>query len=178
MDEFELVGINRPGLKTQEAFMLKYSKKRHLFIRIMLIAYAIAMAYFLFFRRSANLGGTYWEHISMNINMVPFYTIKQNLHLLLKQSNPYLVPYAVLNLCGNVIGFIPFGIILPILLKQTRKFKTFLFYAIGSIILIELIQLFTLRGSCDIDDLILNLLGSFMGYIINCFTKLSACFSD
>ena len=32
------------------------------------------------------------------------------------------------------------------------------------ITLVELIQLFTLVGSCDIDDLILNLLGAAMGY--------------
>lgn len=149
-----------------------------MFVRIMLVVYAIVMAYFLFFRHSFNVGGTYWEHISMNINIVPFYTIKQNLYLILKQSNPYLVPHAIINLLGNIIGFIPFGILLPLLLKRARTFKKFFFYAISGIVLIELIQLFTLRGSFDIDDLILNMLGSLIGYMINYFTKLSAYFSD
>ncbi len=158
--------------------MLKNEKKRNMFIRIMFVVYAIVMAYFLFFRHSLNVGGTYWEHISMNINIVPFYTIRQNLHLILKQSNPYLVPHAIINLLGNIIGFIPFGILLPILLKRARAFKRFFFYAISSIALIELIQLFTLRGSCDIDDLILNMLGSLIGYMMNHFTKLTAYFGD
>ena len=158
--------------------MVKDSKKRNMFVRIMFVVYAIAMAYFLFFRHSFNVGGTYWEHISMNINIVPFYTIKQNLYLILKQSNPYLVPHAIINLLGNIIGFIPFGILLPLLLKRARTFKKFFFYAISGIVLIELIQLFTLRGSFDIDDLILNMLGSLIGYMINYFTKLSAYFSD
>jgi len=158
--------------------MVKDSKKRNMFVRIMLVVYAIVMAYFLFFRHSFNVGGTYWEHISMNINIVPFYTIKQNLYLILKQSNPYLVPHAIINLLGNIIGFIPFGILLPLLLKRARTFKKFFFYAISGIVLIELIQLFTLRGSFDIDDLILNMLGSLIGYMINYFTKLSAYFSD
>ena len=158
--------------------MVKDSKKRNVFVRIMFVVYAIAMAYFLFFRHSFNVGGTYWEHISMNINIVPFYTIKQNLYLILKQSNPYLVPHAIINLLGNIIGFIPFGILLPLLLKRARTFKKFFFYAISGIVLIELIQLFTLRGSFDIDDLILNMLGSLIGYMINYFTKLSAYFSD
>ena len=158
--------------------MLKDSKKRNMFVRIMFVVYAIAMAYFLFFRHGFNVGGTYWEHISMNINIVPLYTIKQNLYLILKQSNPYLVPHAIINLLGNIIGFIPFGILLPLLLKQARAFKKFFFYAISSIVLIELIQLLTLRGSFDIDDLILNMLGSLIGYMINYFTKLSAYFSD
>ena len=158
--------------------MLKDSKKRSMFVRIMFVVYAIAMAYFLFFRHGFNVGETYWEHISMNINIVPLYTIKQNLYLILKQSNPYLVPHAIINLLGNIIGFIPFGILLPLLLKRARTFKRFFFYAISGIVLIELIQLFTLRGSCDIDDLILNMLGSFIGYTINYFTRLSAYFSD
>ncbi len=158
--------------------MLKDSKKRNMVVRIMFVVYAIVMAYFLFFRHSFNVGGTYWEHISMNINIVPFYTIKQNLYLILKQSNPYLVPHAIINLLGNIIGFIPFGILLPLLLKRARTFKKFFFYAISGIVLIELIQLFTLRGSFDIDDLILNMLGSLIGYMINYFTKLSAYFSD
>lgn len=158
--------------------MLKDSKKRNVFIWVTFIVYAIVMAYFLFFRHSIDVGGTYWENLSININIVPFYTIKQNLYLILKQSNPYLVPYAIINLLGNIIGFIPFGILLPLLLKQAKQFKKFFLYAISCIILIELIQLFTLRGSCDIDDLILNMLGSFIGYTINYFTRLSAYFSD
>ena len=158
--------------------MLKDSKKRNVYIRVTSIVYAIVMAYFLFFRHSIDVGGTYWENLSININIVPFYTIKQNLYLILKQSNPYLVPHAIINLLGNIIGFIPFGILLPLLLKRARTFKKFFFYAISGIVLIELIQLFTLRGSCDIDDLILNILGSFIGYTINYFTRLSAYFSD
>ena len=31
---------------------------------------------------------------------------------------------------------------------------------------VEIIQLFTLLGSCDVDDLILNILGVFIGFII------------
>ena len=158
--------------------MLKDSKKRNMFIWVTFIVYAIVMAYFLFFRHSIDVGGTYWENLSININIVPFYTIKQNLYLILKQSNPYLVPHAIINLLGNIIGFIPFGILLPLLLKRARTFKRFFFYAISGIVLIELIQLFTLRGSFDIDDLILNMLGSLIGYMINYFTKLSAYFSD
>ena len=158
--------------------MLKDLKKRIILLRIVFVIYAIVMAYFLFFRHSFNVGGTYWEHISMNINMVPFYTIKQNLYLIFKQTNPYLVPHATINLLGNIIGFIPFGILLPTLLKQANIFKKFFFYTISSILIIELIQLFTLRGSCDIDDLILNMLGSLIGYTINHCIKLSTHFSN
>lgn len=157
--------------------MKKITKKRKI-LCITSAIYAVIMAYFLFFRHGFNVGGTYWEHISMNINICPFYTIRQHLLIILQQSNPYLVPYAFFNLLGNIIGFIPFGILLPTLFKQTRTFKCFFLYAVSSIMLIELIQLFTLRGSCDIDDLILNILGSLTGYGINQFMKLSAYWGE
>ena len=89
--------------------------------------------------------------------------------LILKQPNPYLVPYAILNLSGNVIGFIPFGILFPHLFKKTVSFRKFVLSAALMIAAIELIQLFSLRGSCDIDDLILNMLGSIIGYPIGGF---------
>ncbi|WP_176699602.1 VanZ family protein [Neobacillus massiliamazoniensis] len=40
-----------------------------------------------------------------------------------------------------------------------------IFIPIVAIALIEILQFFTHRGSMDIDDLILNLLGVFIGYL-------------
>lgn len=151
--------------------MLKDSKKRIMLIRTIFVVYAVIMAYFLFFRRNLNIGDTYWEQISRNINVVPFFTIKQNLHLILEKTNPYLVPYAIINLLGNIVGFIPFGILVPVLFQRVREFSKFFFCAIGSILLIECIQLFTLRGSFDIDDWILNMSGSLFGYAIYRFIR-------
>ena len=36
----------------------------------------------------------------------------------------------------------------------------------GIIVIIELIQLFTLLGSCDIDDLLLNTIGAVIGWLL------------
>lgn len=151
-------------------------------IRIVGIVYAALMFYFLFLRNSFNIGRSYWEHLTMNINLVPLNTIKQMVYLIVNVSNPYMLPYAVINLLGNVIGFIPFGILLPCLLKQAQSIKKFLLYTIGIIIAIELIQLFSLRGSCDIDDLILNTTGALIGYVLWCigthWKKKNGCYAD
>ena len=72
--------------------------------------------------------------------------------------------HAIINLVGNVIMFIPLGFCLPMLWKKQRTlWKTLLTTAL-IITLVELIQLLTLVGSCDTDDLILNVLGSAIGY--------------
>ncbi len=135
-------------------------------VRVISIVYAALMFYFLFLRNGFNIGGSYWEHLAMNINLVPLNTIKQMVYLIVNVSNPHLFLYAVINLLGNVIGFIPFGILMPCLLKQSQSIKKFLLYTIGVIIAIELVQLFSLRGSCDIDDLILNTTGALIGYVL------------
>lgn len=142
---------------------------KRIFLYLIFTVYVLLMSYFLFFRNSFNIGGTYWEHVLLNINVVPLRTISQNIILIFKQPNPYLVPYAILNLSGNVIGFIPFGILFPHLFRKTVSFKKFVLSAALIIAAVELIQLFSLRGSCDIDDLILNMLGSIIGYPIGGF---------
>jgi len=47
-----------------------------------------------------------------------------------------------------------------------RTFKKTFFCAALSILLVEVIQLFTLRGSFDIDDLFLNLIGVAVGFLL------------
>lgn len=144
--------------------MIVLRGKSKLLLRLIFAIYAFFMLYFLFFRNSFSIGGSYWEHVLLNINAIPLRTISQNLILILNRPNPYLVPYAILNLSGNIIGFIPFGVLFPHIFKKTVSFRKFMLWALLIIASIELIQLFTLRGSCDIDDLILNMLGSMIGY--------------
>ena len=129
--------------------------RRALFI--LFIIYCAAMLLLLFARSSRYAGGSYIEQLKMNLNFV--YVIKHN-------PNPHMLRYAHLNLGGNVAAFIPFGFFLPCLFDRQRRFRRFLLTAAAVIVCIELLQLVTLRGSCDIDDLILNLIGSALGYAV------------
>ncbi|ENK1242774.1 VanZ family protein [Clostridium botulinum] len=68
------------------------------------------------------------------------------------------------NILGNILMFAPLGLLLPLLWKGFRKFsKTVLFGSVVSFI-IEFSQLFLARGT-DIDDLILNTMGTTLGYL-------------
>ncbi len=126
--------------------------------------YVIMMLRLLFGRSAYDLFGSYWETLQYNINLIPFYTIKNYLHLLENTSNQYLIRHAYVNLLGNVVMFVPLGFFLPVLFPKQRSFKWFLPSFCLIILLIEVIQLFTLRGSCDIDDFILNCIGGCIGY--------------
>ena len=127
------------------------------------LVYCALMLWLLFDRRGPIEGVEYWEQVAMSVNLRPLHTVLKYARLL-DSSRPILVKLAVVNLFGNVIMFIPLGYFLPLLFLKIRKlWKTLLTTALV-IILVELIQVFTLVGSCDIDDLILNLLGAAMGY--------------
>ena len=128
------------------------------------ILYSVVMLWLLFGRNRFDIGQGYWEQVKMNCNLVPFHTIWQYLYLLVRRTNPYLIPHAFINLFGNVAVFIPLGFFLPCLWKRVRSLGSFLLCTAAIIVAVELIQLFTLQGSCDIDDFILNELGLFMGF--------------
>ena len=124
------------------------------------------MLWLLFGRSSGWTEGlTYREMLGQNINMTPFFTVRNYLHVILHHHNAYLVTHCVINLPGNVLLFIPAGWLLPKLWKKQRNFFLFFPTCAASIFLIEVLQLFTLLGSFDVDDLILNLFGMTMGFI-------------
>lgn len=78
-----------------------------------------------------------------------------------------LGPVAVaLNLIGNIIAFVPFGMILPIIDKSSRKFYLVALLSFQLSLVIELAQLVLKVGSCDVDDIILNTLGGCLGYLM------------
>lgn len=71
----------------------------------------------------------------------------------------------IINNVGNVVVFMPFGIFIRLLYPKV-KFIKFFFLMLGASITIELLQMITQSGSCDIDDVILNVLGALLAYII------------
>ena len=66
------------------------------------------------------------------------------------------------NIIGNIIMFIPFGFFTSYYLKLSKKSLIFYLTLIVSLV-IELIQL-KIGRAFDIDDLILNMIGSLVGY--------------
>lgn len=70
-----------------------------------------------------------------------------------------------LNFYGNILMFIPFGLLTSLLSRrQQHALRNILFGSLISLF-IEVCQLFLGRGS-DVDDLILNTIGTCLGYLI------------
>lgn len=137
---------------------------KHRKLHIWLFAlYSAVMLWLLFHRESGTEGMEYWQQVSMNMNLMPFQTIGRYVRLL-DSSRDYLVRLAVINLFGNVIMFIPLGFFLPLVAAKLRRLWKVILATAVIITLVEITQLLTLVGSCDIDDLILNILGAAMGY--------------
>ena len=69
-----------------------------------------------------------------------------------------------LNVLLNIALFVPLGFLLPLLTKRFRKWYLALGAGFGVSFLIELTQLITGRGMCDVDDLFTNTLGAMLGW--------------
>ena len=69
-----------------------------------------------------------------------------------------------LNVLLNIALFVPLGVLLPLLWKPFRRWHAALGAGFGASLLIELTQLFTGRGMCDVDDLFTNTLGAMLGW--------------
>ncbi|MBQ6091495.1 MAG: VanZ family protein [Lachnospiraceae bacterium] len=131
------------------------------------IAYSLIMLVMLFLRPVTGTDTmSYGENVWSRFNPVPFETIVY-FHKILTYNLPFSVfAQVVANLVGNVLLFIPFGFFLVGIKTGTRRsFPKVMLISAVVISVIELTQMFTLRGYCDIDDLILNEAGVALGYL-------------
>lgn len=103
-------------------------------------------------------------YLEYYVNLKPFKMINS---LISAYNNGYLsLKYLLINIGGNLILFTPFAFFLPRLFNKQKKFFIFFITISIIIIIIELLQLITFSGTCDIDDYILNITGSIISFCI------------
>lgn len=147
------------------SFNIKDKEERKRIIIIYLILYLLTIIGFTFanFRDSVLIDKGISER---GYNLIPFSGIKQML------NSPLGLKIGFYNIIGNFLMLTPLSILLPLIDDRFKKVK----YYLGTIILfslvIELFQYITEIGSFDVDDLILNISGSFILYLILIKTKL------
>lgn len=124
-----------------------------------LIAYSGLMVYFLFF---AELFGRTSAAVGYRYNLVPLKEIKRYIAYY-NQLGAYAVG---INIIGNIIAFVPLGILLPVFSRKRLRFVSVLLLTFMFSLVIELIQLVSKVGSFDVDDIILNTLGGIIGYLL------------
>nr|MDE6005302.1 VanZ family protein [Oscillospiraceae bacterium] len=136
------------------------------------VIYLLALLYLLFLKgislRRVNIEAIeeygFWQFIEFGINLVPFRTISDYIECMDPISINSIHDFAFQNLIGNMILFVPMGVFLPYFSQKQRKFLKFLITAFIIILCVEIMQLVTLLGVCDIDDLLLNLIGCCIGF--------------
>lgn len=84
----------------------------------------------------------------LNLNLIPF------LGMIDDWKNSIL----------NILLFIPLGLILPVLWESFRNQKRTIRFGFSTSLVIELLQMLTFRAT-DINDLITNTLGTFLGFL-------------
>ena len=135
------------------------SKKSRVVPQVLFALYGAAMLWLLFARTSGGIRG---------VSFVPFATIKEFWAVMLQsygnEGMETLFVISFINLVGNVLMFIPLGIFVPLLWQSLRKWWLSLPVCAAVIIAVEALQFITSRGSADIDDFILNMLGAALGY--------------
>ncbi len=102
------------------------------------------------------------EYIKNSSNFVPFKTISTYIQAIFDGSMNISIP--IKNIVGNLFMFLPMGIFLPFFIVKINKVSIFTISMIILLFFIEAIQLVTRRGSFDIDDFILNMLGALIGF--------------
>ncbi len=96
-----------------------------------------------------------------SINIVPFRTI---INYLLG-SNLIIRSFALSNVLGNIVLFIPLGIYLTLFNRDKRIYKNVLWIFLISLS-VEILQYIFMIGVSDIDDVILNCVGGFIGITV------------
>lgn len=146
--------------------MSRKKVSRNPFIRFLFLVYCAVMLWLLFFRSWGWVEGlSYRQMLETNINLTPLLTIRNYLQVVIHRTNDDVLVHCFINLAGNVLLFIPAGYLLPKLWKKQENFFRFFLTCSLAIFLVELVQLFSLLGSFDIDDIILNLLGMTLGFV-------------
>lgn len=155
---------NFKTLKTRSKF-IKYT------LYLIFIIYVIALIFVLFGNMtylrspfSENTLNLSFDTLSKNINIIPFKTIFQYINALFYNTLSRTTIFA--NLLGNFILFIPMGFFIPHFIPKAKNPIYFICIMLTMLVSIELLQLLTTRGICDIDDIILNLNGALLVFLI------------
>lgn len=144
-------------------------KRRRKYIRLLFWYYLWVLANVLFFDNAFGRG--FSMHATLEaVNLEPFHTIRN--YLIAYRYNHFPLRLVILNLAGNLVAFAPMGYFLPALYRWQRSVFFFTATLTLSITAVEVAQVYSGAGSCDIDDLILNLAGALLVFVICRITPL------
>lgn len=97
-----------------------------------------------------------------NTNIIPF----QNIMYYIGSSESLYQETIIYNTLGNILVFIPLGIFLVFLFKRFNTLRDVVKISIIVSMSLEILQFVLQLGQFDIDDIILNVIGSIVGFAL------------
>ena len=150
--------------------MSGYHQIQRIVLWVLLVCCLLVLTKYILFKRSPEYYKNYFAHEYnrkvirdgwKHANLKPFSTI-----YLFYRSKRLREEYKYDNIGGNIVGFVPLGILLPALFFVFRSFWRIALTSFCISLLFETTQLLTGLGSFDVDDIILNTTGGILGYIV------------
>ena len=103
----------------------------------------------------------YTHYLLRNIGIIPFGTTQSYIELIcLDKIN---IDIVVRNIAGNLVMFVPLGFLLPYIFDKLRNYRSMAGFAAAVAFVLEVVQLLTMSGRFDIDDIILRCFGALFG---------------
>ncbi|AFS79012.1 VanZ family protein [Gottschalkia acidurici 9a] len=128
------------------------NKKRHNLLVTLLLIYTIVIIYFMFF-------GFGRLQASSTILGYRFSIIPTRIPLWYPKELSLLWFFSL----GNLLAFVPFGILIPMIFDT--KYYKFIFVFLIFILSLEILQMITYLGSFDTEDIIINSIGATIGFL-------------
>lgn len=133
------------------------NKTREIFINLFFIYFLILVNFTLF-----KYGYLMLDYdLKFYINYIPFI---ETIKMFTGEFSD--INHALYNVIGNILLFVPLGFCIPLFFNKKNKLTKVILYGFSSSLTIELLQLFTPNNITDIDDIIFNILGSIIGFIL------------
>ena len=106
--------------------------------------------------------------VNLIVNFIPIVNSVKDLMVDVNTMGFFMVKFWIINILGNIILLSPLAFIVPVISKRFRSLKSVVLLCFCTSCFIEFLQFLSLfignLRSVDIDDIILNTLGAFIGF--------------
>lgn len=123
------------------------------FYKIIIVPYTLFLLYLMF------LGMGRFQYEDNLITVEPIFSTIQFIHNRIGWKD------VVIIVLGNIIMFIPFGF-MGWIYPQLKDFRMLLYSFVSSIVIVEALQYFTRMGIFEVDDILLNTFGVYIGWLL------------
>ena len=135
-----------------------------LFVFYLLVLFGALIISRVDFQSFAATKAEYWNNIDLMTNFNPLETVRLYINAIKYDYIGMEIPLS--NLVGNAMLFMPMAVFLPCLFHPMQKLWLFTATMLLMLVAVEALQLLLACGSCDIDDVLLNLVGTLAVFFI------------